>query len=112
MTSGDRWPCTIAIADFDTNGTPDLAFTCLSEQTVAIMLNETPPVLAITSLPGCNQITWRAAFGTGFALECTTNPLVPGSWQEFPASPVLIDRIKAVSDPADLEYKFYRLRKL
>ncbi len=102
---------TIAVGDFDTNGTPDLALACYNNNSVAIKLNQTPPFLGITPMPGYNQITWLATFGTGFTLEYTTNLLVPGSWQAFPSAPVLIGNQKAVGDWTDRESKFYRLRK-
>jgi hypothetical protein len=111
VASGATSPGTIAVGDFDTNGTPDLALACYNNNSVAIKLNQTPPVLGITPMPGYNQIIWLATFGTGFTLEYTTNLLVPGSWQAFPSPPVQIGSQRAVTDWTDRENKFYRLRK-
>ena len=112
VASGVTSPGTIAAEDFDGNGMPDLALTCSSSSSVAIKLNQTPPVLEITPSAGYNQITWLATFGTGFSLECTTNLLEPESWQPFPYPPVLIGNQKAVTDWTDRECKFYRLKNL
>jgi hypothetical protein len=111
VASGDISPGTIAIGDFDTNGTPDLALANYNNISVAIILNQTLPILGITPQPGYNQITWLATLGTGFTLEYTTNLLVPGSWQAFPSPPVQIGSQRAVTDWTDCGNKFYRLRK-
>lgn len=111
VASGATSPGTIAVGDFDGNGTPDMALACYNNNSVAIMLNQTLPTLEITPMAGYNQVAWLASFGTNFMLECTTNLLVPESWQPFPYPPVLIGNQKAVADWADLEKKFYRLRK-
>jgi hypothetical protein len=98
-------PGTIAIGDFDGNGTPDLALTCYNNNCVAIMLNRTLPTLEITPMAGYNQIVWLASFGS------TTNLSAPESWQPFPFPPVLIGNQKAVTDWTDCEHKYYRLKK-
>lgn len=102
---------TVAVGDFNGDGTPDIAYVNYSGSSVAIMLNRTPPTLQITPMAGYNQIAWLATFGAGFTLEYTTNLLVPGSWQPFPYPPVLVGNQRAVADWADREQKFYRLRK-
>jgi len=101
---------TVAVGDFDGNGTPDLAFADSNGGSIAIMLNQTPPTLQITRMPGYNQISWRDTFGAGFALEYTTN-LAGGDWQPFPYPPVVFNSQKAVADWADRGQVFYRLRK-
>ena len=102
---------TIAVGDFNGDGMPDLAFANYSGKSVAIMLNQTPPILQITPMAGYSQISWLATFGAGFTLECTTNLLLPNSWQPFPYPPVMIGNQKAVTDWADRAQKFYRLTK-
>jgi hypothetical protein len=101
----------VAVADFNGDGMPDLAFANYLGNSVAIMLNETPPTLGIAPLGGYNQISWLATLGADFTLEYTTNLLAPGSWQPFPYPPVFIGNQKAVADWADGEQKYYRLRK-
>lgn len=100
----------VAVGSFDGNGTPDLVFVDSSGSSVAVMLNQTPPTLQLAPLAGYNQISWLAAFGTDYTLEYATN-LVTASWQPFPYPPVLIGSQKAVTDWADRERRFYRLRK-
>jgi hypothetical protein len=104
-------PGTVGVEDFNGDGLPDLAFTCYSSNSVAVMLNQTPPALQITPMAGYNQINWLATFGAGYTLECTTNLSAPDSWQSFPYPPVVIGNQKAVTDWADGQQKFYRLRK-
>jgi hypothetical protein len=100
-----------AAEDFDSNGTPDLAFANYASNCVAIMLNQTPPILQLTPVVGYNQINWLNSFGAGFVLEYTTNLDLPGSWQPFPYPPVLLGNQKAVTDWTSGDRKFYRLRK-
>jgi hypothetical protein len=111
VASGVTSSGTIAVGDFDGNGTPDIALADSNDDSVAILLNQTPPILEIASMAGYNQITWGATFGTGFVLECTTNLFAPASWQPFPYPPVLLGNEKAVADWTDREHKFYRLRR-
>jgi hypothetical protein len=105
------YPGTLGVGDFNGDGTPDLALTSATDETVAIMLNQTPPYLEIVKMEGYNQITWLATFGAGFTLEYTTNLLAPSAWQPFPYPPVVLGNQKGVTDWADHERKFYRLRK-
>jgi hypothetical protein len=111
VASGTTSPGTIAVGDFDGNGTPDMALACYNNNCVAIMLNRTLPILEITPMAGYHQIAWLASFGTNFMLECTTNLSAPESWQPFPYPPAWIGNQKAVTDWADHEKKFYRLRR-
>jgi hypothetical protein len=102
---------TIAIGDFNSDGKPDLAFVNASGNSVAIMLNESPPTLQITPLAGYNQINWLGTFGAGYTLDYTTNLSELRSWQPFPYPPVIIGNQKAVADWATGVQKFYRQRK-
>ena len=102
---------TVAVGDFNGDGMPDIAFLDYDDGAVTVMLNQTPPMLQLTPLPGYNQLSWLTTFGAGYTLECTTNLAVPGGWQPFPYPPVVIGGQKAVADWVDGEQKFYRLRK-
>jgi hypothetical protein len=102
---------TVAVGDFNGDGMPDIAFLDNSGGAVAVMLNQTPPILQLTPMPGYSQLAWLTTFGAGYTLECTTNLAVPGGWQPFPYPPVVIGNQKAVADWENGERKFYRLRK-
>jgi len=102
---------TVAVGDFNGDGMPDIAFLDNSGGAVAVMLNQTPPMLQLTPMPGYNQLSWLTTFGAGYTLECTTNPAVPDGWQSFPFPPVMMGNQKAVTDWDDRQQKFYRLRK-
>lgn len=104
-------PGTMAVGDFDANGTPDLALTAYNNAAVAVQLNHTPPFLEITRAVGYNQISWLASFSAGFSLEYTTNGIAPGNWQPFPSPPVVLGNQKGITDWTDHEQKFYRLKK-
>lgn len=102
---------TVAVGNFSGEGRPDLALENYPSNSVAIMVNETPPILAITPMGGYNQVSWLATFGAGFSLEYTTNLFVPAAWQPFPYPPVWVGNQKAVADWAGSGRRFYRLRK-
>ncbi len=101
----------VTVGDFNSDGMPDLAIVNYTSNSVAIMLNQTPPTLQMSVLAGYNQISWLNTFGLGYSLEYTTNLATPASWQPFPYPPVLIGNQKAIADWADGGQKFYRLKK-
>ena len=109
-SDSSKSPVTVAVGDFNSDGLLDIALTSDNNNSVAIMLNQTPPALKITPLAGYNQVSWPSAFET-YALESTTNLSAPGSWQPFPYPPVVSGSQKAITDWAVGEQKFYRLKK-
>ena len=98
----------VDVGDFNGDGAPDIAFANYTNNSVAIMLNQTPPVLQLAPMSGYNQISWLAT--AGFTLEYTTN-LAAESWWAFPYPPVLFGTQKAVTDWTDGDQKYYRLRR-
>jgi hypothetical protein len=102
---------TVVVGDLNGDGMPDLALANSVGNSVAVLLNQTPPTLQIAPMRGYNQVSWPGTFGAGFTLEWTTNLLAPGSWQPFLWPPVVIGSQRAVTDWTDGERKFYRLRK-
>ena len=102
---------TVAVGDFTGRGMPDLALVNSPDTSVAIMLNQTPPILTLAPMANYCQITWLKTFGAGCALEYTTNISTPGNWQTFPYPPVVLGNQKAVTDWTDAAQKFYRLKK-
>lgn len=102
---------TLVAGNFSGRGMPDLALVNPPATSVAIMLNQTPPMLTLAPMANYCQITWLKTFGAGYALEYTTNISTPGNWQTFPYPPVVLGNQKAVTDWTSPGQRFYRLRK-
>jgi hypothetical protein len=104
---------TVAVGNFSGRGMPDLALVNSPATSVAIMLNQTPPILTLAPKVGYCQITWLKTLGAGYSLEYTTTPNFAGAgnWQPFPYPPVVLGNQKAVTDWTDAAQKFYRLKK-
>jgi hypothetical protein len=95
----------VMVGDLNNDGRPDLA------SPSAVLLNQTPPTLRLSSMPGYVQLDWLATFGAGFSLEYSTNLTDPSSWSPFPYPPVAIGNQRAVTDWSTEGRKFYRLRR-
>lgn len=93
------------IGDINHDGRPDLA------DAFAVLLNQTPPTLRLSPMPGYVQLDWLATFGAGFSLEYSTNLTDPAGWRPFPYPPVAIGNQRAITDWSREGGKFYRLRR-
>jgi hypothetical protein len=97
----------IAVADFDGDGRPDIVSTQLATNAVTVLLNRTQPLLQAS--PVANGLKIVGPDWSGFQLECSTNLAAANSWTTVTNSWLVQGGQRYVVMPPAGQILYYRL---
>jgi len=99
---------TVAVADFNDDGKPDIVSTLITNNSVTVFLNRSSPALRIR---GANPIELSWPDWAGYHLQFTTQLANSSPWAEVMEVPVAVNGQKRLRLPANQEAGFFRLKK-
>ncbi len=115
--SAEFRPQAVAVADFDSDGRPDVVAACYQTDPhavprpgiAAVFHNETPPALKARVTNGWMEISWPA--WPGYQLQSSSNLALPDNWVPVTNIPFPSGNRSVVTNLPDAPSLFYRLRK-
>jgi hypothetical protein len=110
-------PQSVAVADFDGDGRPDIVAACFQLDphavpragVMAVFHNETPPALKIKMAGSLLELNWPA--WPGYNLQFSTNLSAPEGWLAVTDVPFLSGNQNVLTVFPDSRSHFYRLQK-
>jgi len=106
--AGDFPHQTLAVADFNGDGKPDIASTRIANNSVSLLFNRTIPALRIQATNGVAKLMWPN--WSGYSLECTTNLCLTNGWVTVMNTPVVVGSQKTLANAIDSGGRFFRLK--
>lgn len=101
---------TVAVADFNGDGKPDIASTRIAENSVTLFLNQAAqPTLHIKATNGVARLTWPDWHG--YFLESTLDLAAVDGWATVTNPSTVMNGEKTLDCPMNGERRFFRLRK-
>lgn len=98
----------LAVADFDGDGKPDIATTRIANNSVSLLLNRTLPALRVQATNGVAKLMWPN--WSGYSLECTTNLCLTNGWVTVTNAPVVFGSQKILTNTMAGGSRFFRLK--
>jgi hypothetical protein len=100
---------TVAVADFDGDGRPDIATTSVTNNSVTVLLNRTAPALQFELINRVFRLKWPDWLG--YTLESTTNLALPNSWAQVTNTSFVVNDQRIVTTSTYGARRFFRLKK-